>query len=644
MEQKGITVTFKGDTVEFDRSLTGVNKGLKALKSEMQQINKQLKLDPGNVDLLRKKVTNLKDQQKLANEQVKLCQEELKKLDKSDIGSKKWEKLNKELVAAETELEYLNKQVEKWGNANLEMVAFGNKLEDASKKTNKLAGELKGLSTAGQAASAALAAITINAGKEADEINTLAKQYNLTTDQIQKFQLASDLIDVDLSTVTKSYAKLTKNMTSTSKDVQSAFQTLGVATKDANGELRNVNDVFNELIKALGQVENETQQDNLAMQIFGKSAAELGPLINGGADALDNFSKYLEENSLILSQDELNSLNDMNDALDTIKATIKAFATKIATTYAPLFQKAFEKINNVILKLKDKWDKLNPTIQKMIPIVTTIVGSLAPALAIFGKIQEKLGGLITKLGMSGGLGGVLTKLANPIGIILAVLGTLYTTNDKFRESVNKLVKTLVDSLKPIIEKIGGMIGSLFEDLSAFLMPIINDIGNFLAQYIIPAVTNLVQAILPVLSEVLDGVFSIIKRIIEKLQKLWQFLVDIGAIDAFKQAFERVGQAIETVVGWIVKAYDWFISLIEKAKEFLGLQGQIEAGGTTIYTGSSGKGYGGSGGYFSGGYSSGVVLNNTINIENNGNPISQQTVLGWADLMTDRINENLGRLM
>ena len=112
-DTKGIVIEFKGDTIEFDRSVDGVNRGLKTLKNDMTQINKQLKLDPTNVDLLKSKFSNLKEQQKVVKEQVALYKKEISELSEKEIGGKKWVDLQKKLGEAETELKKLNKEAEK---------------------------------------------------------------------------------------------------------------------------------------------------------------------------------------------------------------------------------------------------------------------------------------------------------------------------------------------------------------------------------------------------------------------------------------------------------------------------------------------------------------------------------------------------
>lgn len=110
-------------------------------------------------------------------------------------------------------------------------------------------------------------------------------------------------------------------MNSESKATVEAFESLGVATKTQSGELRNNKEVFFEVIDALGQMKNETERDALAMQIFGKSATELNPLIVSGASELSRLSDEAHEVGAVLSQETLDSFNQLNDASDKLKKT-----------------------------------------------------------------------------------------------------------------------------------------------------------------------------------------------------------------------------------------------------------------------------------------------------------------------------------
>lgn len=99
-----------------------------------------------------------------------------------------------------------------------------------------------------------------------------------------------------------------------------AYKTLGVSVTDANGELRDSNDVYWECIDALGSIQNETERDALAMQLFGKSAQELNSVIEAGSEAFKELGDEAEQMGFILSEDAVNRLGAFNDKLQVLQA------------------------------------------------------------------------------------------------------------------------------------------------------------------------------------------------------------------------------------------------------------------------------------------------------------------------------------
>ena len=101
----------------------------------------------------------------------------------------------------------------------------------------------------------------------------------------------ADLVDTSLGTMTGSMTKLTRAMQKArggNKDAVATFEQLGVQVTNADGSLRDSTDVFFDIIDALGAMEEGTERDALAMDIFGKSAQELNPLIAAGSAAIEN--------------------------------------------------------------------------------------------------------------------------------------------------------------------------------------------------------------------------------------------------------------------------------------------------------------------------------------------------------------------
>ena len=87
--------------------------------------------------------------------------------------------------------------------------------------------------------------------------------------------------------------------------VAEAYAALGVAVTDSEGNLRDSQEVYWELIDALGQVESDTERDALSMQIFGRSAQDLNSLIAVGSEGMAEYAAQAEDAGAILSGDTL---------------------------------------------------------------------------------------------------------------------------------------------------------------------------------------------------------------------------------------------------------------------------------------------------------------------------------------------------
>lgn len=229
-------------------------------------------------------------------------------------------------------------------SATRSVVAFKNKSVAALQDYAKKAGAAIVAGTT--AVATGLSALTLKSALAADDLNTLAKQSGFSTADIQKWQYASDLIDVSIDDIVKSAAKMKKNMISTSKTTIAAWDQLGIKVKDSNGHLRNSTTVFYETLTALSKVQNETERDTLAMTLFGKSADSLAGIVDDGGAALQELAGKAEKAGVILSQDTLDSANALNDKVDTLKATVKGFAGKVGSELAGRASKALDVVGS----------------------------------------------------------------------------------------------------------------------------------------------------------------------------------------------------------------------------------------------------------------------------------------------------------
>ena len=411
---KGITIEIDGNTTPLQKALSNTNKSIKDTQKQLKEVDKLLKVDPKNVEMLRQKqdllnraVSDTKD--KLDKEREALKQ--LAAQDQTPEVTEKMNQLKRAIVEDEQALKSLKDQQKEFGSvagqviaaAGRDMQAFGQKVEDVG---NKLAP----LSAAAGGFAAGMIGLGYKSVTAADDLNTLSKQTGISTDSLQKMKYASDLVDVSVEDITGAITKMKKGMGS----APDAFDALGVSVTNADGSMRDAESVFNDTLKALSKIENETERDQAAYQIFGKSADQLAGIIDDGGAALQAYGEQAEELGLIMSGDTLDSLNEINDKVDQSKAQISAAAGELGATIA-------EGILPLVDPIVAGIQKVTEFIQQLTPEQTNLILAIAGIIAVVAPLLSMIGGLISTIGTIMALGPLLL---GPIGLVIAGITAL----------------------------------------------------------------------------------------------------------------------------------------------------------------------------------------------------------------------------
>lgn len=422
---KGITIEFAGDTTKLDKALRQINNNTKSLDKELKQVDKALKFNPTSVELWRQKQQLLT--QKIAETKSKLdaLKQAQAQMDASgvDKSSQEYRQLQREIIVTENQVKTFEGQLRKVGNVNLRATS-----EQFKEMGNKLtaAGEaMKGVSMAAAAVTAAIGAAAVKSGQWADDLNTMSKVYSISTTELQKYSAAADLVDVSVETIAKSHVKLEKSMYSAqsgSASAVSAFDKLGVSVTNADGSLRDGDAVWQDTIAALGNMSNETERDALAMQLMGKSAAELNPLIEDNGETYKMVSDTLSQYGLdYVDQATLDRANQFNDSLDKTKLLGETAFNQMSTQLASYLAPAMEKVVEIVGKLAEWMSNLSPETLTVIATIAAVVAILAPLLIGLGKVAFAISSIMS---LASTLGPVIGALAGPIGIAIAVFAAL----------------------------------------------------------------------------------------------------------------------------------------------------------------------------------------------------------------------------
>lgn len=440
---KGITISFRGDTTQLSKAINQMRGEAKGLDKELGYIKTALKFDPKNVDLLKQKMAVLKESTSKSKKDIEDLKKALNEMKAKglDETNAEYRELEREIAIAEAKQKSFNKEIRKLEASTSSLGQASQKMADFGNATTKAGESLRGLSMVAGAVDLALAGLTVKAGKTADDLNTMSKVTGISTDELQKYKYSADLLDVSVETIAKSQTKMKKSMLSAqqgSKNMAEAFAKLGVSIEDSNGHLRSQDEVFTESIKALGQMSNETERDALAMQIFGKSASELNPLIEDNGETFQRVADIFASNGLeVVDQETIDNANRFQDALDTIKATGMVTLSTIGMQLAGYLAPAMEKVAEVLGKVMGWLSQLDPQVLTIIGIIAGVIAVLSPLLIVVGKIAFAISSIIslasTLAPIIAGLGTTILPIIGIIAGVIAVGVLLYKNWDTIKE-------------------------------------------------------------------------------------------------------------------------------------------------------------------------------------------------------------------
>lgn len=390
---------------EYKQAISELNKGNQVLASEMRKLSAEYKGNEKSIEALNAKSDLLQRQLQQQKDKVSTLREALanaaKQYGEADRRTQEWQiKLN-DAEAAQAKLEHqideTNEEIKQQGEAvdkeSGKMVSLGDAVDQVAGKlginlpdgAKKALNGMEGLSAGSVAAMGAVAAavaaviktvqalndMTLGAANRADDLLARATISGLTAQELQAFEYASPYIDVDASTIEAVYTRIPKVLSQAQEQLQSyqeaqlaaaeagkefsgelgaqasAFETLGISLTDGEGHLRDYHDVVWEALDALGKMGDTTEAATLANAIFGKSYAELKPLMQNAAEA-QRLMNEAEREGYLLSEEQLQILAEVDDANQKLIQTKEKYANLIATQWAPVNKQAYETLTTLM--------------------------------------------------------------------------------------------------------------------------------------------------------------------------------------------------------------------------------------------------------------------------------------------------------
>lgn len=537
----GITVDIEGKTSGLTKSLQEANSSINKTTAALKDVDKALKLDPTNVELLAQKEALLTKQIEQTSEKLDVMRQVATDanaaLERGDITEEQYASLTAEIVKTEASLSDLETEANSSGNA---MEQAGDQAEDAGGQAEDAGDKYEGLgkaaetagkvaSTAMKAAAAAAAALgaaivagtaaagkglvsaTSDTSKLADELGTLSKTTGLSTKTLQELNYASELLDVSTQTITGSMTKMQKTMAS-DKGAEK-FKALGISVRDASGQLKSTEDVFWDSIDALGKISNESERDAKAMELFGKSAKELNPLILAGKDGFRQLADEASRVGYVMSDETIDKFGQFDDNMQRLKNSAQAVKQSMGGVLLPVLSDLsgegvdlLGEFSGALAQTDGDVDKMASTIESFAPKAVSLIQTYFPK--ILTVVQSVLSALLPAV-MS-----VAPQLISMVGTLIEQLANSISQNaDSFITAFTSLFTSLTNSiatLLPVIiplavQLLSTLCNSLIENAPLLIDGALQIIDTLVTSFLSEEnITKLVTGATAIITGLLDG--------------------------------------------------------------------------------------------------------------------------------------------
>ena len=600
----GLKIGLEGEK-EFKKALADINQSFKVLGSEMELVASQFDKQDKSVEALTARNTSLNKEIDAQKQKISTLEQALKNaadsFGENDKRTQNWQiQLNKAkavLNGMEKELsdneKSLDSLAEGMEDAAKEAEDFADELNDAAdeaqdsgSKFEKLGSVVKGIGAAMGAAFAAVGTAAVSAGKAmadmavnaaayADEMITQSTVTGMSVENLQAYAYAADLVDVSLETLTGSMAKNVKSMANAAEGsvkYAEAYEKLGISITNADGTFRNSEEVYWEVIDALGEVSNETERDAIAMQLFGKSAQALNPLIAQGSEGIAALTEEAKQMGAVLSEDSISKLGAFDDAVQRLKQGSEAAQRVLGTVLLPELQTLADsgvqllgEFTFGIAAAGSDFGQISEVIGNTVGSIVSILMEQIPQFVQVGmEIVMQLGRAIAdNLPM-------LVECASEI--IVTLLDGLITALPGITEAAVQLVVMLADAivenLPSLVEAAILMVTTLASGIAESmpeLIPAVVEMVTMVVQTIIDNIPMLLDAALELVLGLAQGILDSIPQLVEALPELITAIVEF-IVSAIPQIIEAGVQLLTALVEALPEIIETIVAVLPQIIE------------------------------------------------------------------------------
>lgn len=278
--------------------------------------------------------------------------------------------------------------------ANNSLAKTGAKAEETGGKLGKVMGGAAkvgaGIAAGVAAGTAALVGLATSASESLDAVQKGAQQMDMSYESYQKLSYACDRSGLSIDNLSKGTKNITKDMADAANGVKGAtdkYDELGVSLKNADGTMRSTDEVLQDTLFALADMEDTTQRNALAADMFGASYQDMLPLLNSGSEGIKDLMQNAEDLGLVMSDEAVDAGAAFGDQMADVKDSLASVATQVGAQVMPLISDVLKfildhmpeiqsVITSVVSAIKSAIEGVRPVIEALMPLVANVFDNL----------------------------------------------------------------------------------------------------------------------------------------------------------------------------------------------------------------------------------------------------------------------------
>ena len=212
-----------------------------------------------------------------------------------------------------------------------DMTGFSDSLTATQKKMAAFGINAAAIGVAVTKAAKMAADAVVSYTKYGSAIFDASQKTGLSTDAIQEWKFIAEQTGGTLENITGAVAMMTRGLATNAE----TFRQLGIETRNADGSFRSTTEIFNDTITTLSAMTDETERDQLAFKLLGRSAQTLIPILNAGAGGISAMRTEARNLGIVLDKGLISNADTLGDSLDALKAASEAYKNTLVNNVAP---------------------------------------------------------------------------------------------------------------------------------------------------------------------------------------------------------------------------------------------------------------------------------------------------------------------